>query len=110
MRRVRTVLVGVAARTRLLALAAAAIGIGTRGWVVGLAAGLLAKVRPAHQLHQAGPAAVGRANLVTLARATIVASVAAVVTEAAGHRRPVAASLTRAPVVARVVPPGALHS
>src|SRR4051794_5434931 len=94
MRRVRAVLVGVAAQALLLSVVAAVIGIGTRGWAVGLAAGLLANVWLVHQLQAAGSSTVGPANLLTLGRATVVAAVAALVTDAAGHRLPVAATLT----------------
>jgi len=97
MRRVRTALVGLGAQTLLLALVSVTVGISARGWVFGLAACLAAHVWLALALHRAGSVAVGPANLVTLGRVTIVATVAALVTGTSGHDA-VAATLTLAAI------------
>lgn len=96
MRAVRTVLVGVAAQTVLLAFVAAVVGIGARGWAVGFAAGLLANVWLVHQVRAAGSVTIGPANVVTLGRAMVVAAVAALVTDAAEHRLPLTPTLALA--------------
>ena len=98
MHRVRTVLVGLSAQAIMLALLAATVGIGVRGWAVGLAAGLLVNVWLALALTKAGSRAVGPANLITLGRATLVAAAAALVTGAPEHGLPVTPTLTLAAI------------
>jgi phosphatidylglycerophosphate synthase len=97
-RTVRTAVLGVVAQTALLGVLALTVGIGARGWSVGVAVGGLINVWLARSLWLAGARRLGRANLVTLARATIVSAVAALVADAATHRLPVTPTLTLAAI------------
>jgi len=98
MRTVRTALVGIAAQAALLGVVAAAVGISGRGWVVGLLTGIVTNAWLARGLWASGAIAPGPANLVTLARATVVGAVAALVADAGARSLPVAATVTLATI------------
>ncbi len=80
---VRTGVAGLAGQTALLGLLAATVGVDARGWAVGLLLGVVIGAGLLFALFRAGAAATGAANVVTLARATLVAAVAALVTDSA---------------------------
>ena len=98
MRTVRTAAVGVVAQSALLGVLALTVGIGPRGWSVGLAVGALTNAWLARALWSSGASRLGPANLVTLTRATIVAAVAALVADAETHHLPVTPTLTLAAI------------
>lgn len=94
MRTVRTALVGIAAQAALLGVIAVSVGLGGRGWAVGLLAGVAINAWLARALWAAGATAPGPANLVTLSRATLAGAVAALVADASAHTLAVTATLT----------------
>ncbi len=98
MRAVRTALVGVVGQSVLLGILALTVGVGARGWSVGIAVGVLVNVWLARALWTAGATALGPANLVTLLRATIAGAVAALVADASTHSLPVTPALTLAAI------------
>jgi len=98
MRPVRTALVGVVAQAALLGVVVAAVGLGVRGWAIGLLTGVVINAWLARGLWAAGATAPGPANLVTLARATLVGAVAALVADASARSLPVPATLTLAAI------------
>jgi phosphatidylglycerophosphate synthase len=89
---------GVVAQSVLLGVLALTVGIAARGWSVGVAVGALTNVWLAHALRSAGATRLGPANLVTLARATIVGATAALVADATTHGLPVTPTLTLAAI------------
>jgi phosphatidylglycerophosphate synthase len=97
-RTVRTAVLGVVAQSALLAVLALTVGVGARGWSVGIAVGVLTNVWLARALWSADATRLGPANLVTLARATIVGAIAALVADAATHHLPVTPTLTLAAI------------
>ena len=99
MRTVRTPLIGMVAQAALLGIVAVSVGLGARGWAVGLLAGVAVNHWLARALSAAGATAEvaptpGAANLITLARATLAGAVAALVADASARTLPVTATLT----------------
>jgi phosphatidylglycerophosphate synthase len=82
--------VGMAVQLLLLATLGVEVGLGPLGWLTGTAYALVVCVLLTRGLHRAGMAAMGPANQVTLARATLVGAVAALVADSAAHPVPVA--------------------
>jgi phosphatidylglycerophosphate synthase len=82
---VRTVqpgpVIGVLGQLAALAVLAAGVGLGARGWVVGGTVGLIANVLLAGSLARHGAGGLGPADRVTLTRATLVGCVAALVAD-----------------------------
>lgn len=73
---------GVVLEIVLLAILAAAAGLGATGWAVGIAGAAVLHVLFARALHHAGEARPTPADWVTLLRATLVATVTALVADA----------------------------
>lgn len=73
--------VGFAAQLALLAVLATTTGLGVAGWFVGTAYALAVCTMLSLALHRSGARSLGPANQVTLARATLVGGVAALVAE-----------------------------
>ncbi|HET7801993.1 MAG TPA: CDP-alcohol phosphatidyltransferase family protein [Humibacillus xanthopallidus] len=76
-------LVGLAAVVGLLAMLDRLVGLGPRGWVVGLACGAALAALLSRGLVRASRRSLGPADRVTLARAVLVCAVAALVADAA---------------------------
>lgn len=91
-------LLGLGGQVTVLALLDLAIGIGVDGWLVGVAYGLVTCVALTHGLDRAGAPGLGRADVVTLVRATLVGGVAALVTHSLRAEVPVAVVVTTAAV------------
>ncbi|GAB3596245.1 hypothetical protein GCM10027446_22830 [Angustibacter peucedani] len=72
-------LLGLVALVALLGALAATVGLGTRGWVVGLVCGAGLCVLLLRAQHRAGTTRLGPADRVTLARAQLACAVAALV-------------------------------
>jgi phosphatidylglycerophosphate synthase len=68
---------GLTAQVALLAVLTGTVGLSATGWLVGIACGVTTNVLLAGGLTRSGAARLGPADWVTLARATIVAGVAA---------------------------------
>ena len=75
-------LVGLVGQVTLLCLLTGTVGLGVSGWLVGLVCGLGTSATLWRGLDHVGAAALGPADRVTLARATLVGGVAALVTDA----------------------------
>lgn len=73
----RVVLTGPAGQAAVLAALDACVGLGTAGWVVGLAVGVVTTVALGVALDRRGPHGLGPADRVTLVRALLVGGVAA---------------------------------
>jgi phosphatidylglycerophosphate synthase len=87
---VRTVAVaGVIAQVILLATLGATVGLGVGGWLAGMACGLGAAVAVQRGLARSGGRRPGPADWVTLARAILACSVAALVAQSFGRPAPV---------------------
>src|SRR5690606_6876011 len=91
-------LLGLSGQVTLLTLLDLAIGIGIDGWLVGLAYGLVTCVALTRGLHRVGAPGLGRADQVTLVRATLVGGVAALVAHSFRDDVPAAAVVTTAAV------------
>src|SRR5262249_28521575 len=74
----------------LLAVLAATVGLGAGGWLTGIAYGVATCATLTYGLHRSGAAALGPADRVTLARATLVGAVAALTVDSLGRGAPVA--------------------
>ncbi|MEV5809969.1 CDP-alcohol phosphatidyltransferase family protein [Streptomyces parvulus] len=81
--------VGAGAQILLLALLGTAIGMGTAGWLTGLAFAFATWAVLARALHRSRPASFGPANRVTLGRATLVGGVTALVADSVRGAPPV---------------------
>ncbi|MFD9028932.1 CDP-alcohol phosphatidyltransferase family protein [Streptomyces parvulus] len=81
--------VGAGAQLLLLALLGTAIGMGTAGWLTGLAFAFATWAVLARALHRSRPASFGPANRVTLGRATLVGGVTALVADSVRGAPPV---------------------
>jgi phosphatidylglycerophosphate synthase len=77
----REPLIGLAGQIVVLVAVGLTIGIGVDGWVVGLAYGLVTCVALGAALTRAGVSGLGRADWVTLSRATLVGAVTALVVD-----------------------------
>ncbi|MFE7433272.1 CDP-alcohol phosphatidyltransferase family protein [Streptomyces tendae] len=81
--------VGAGAQLLLLALLGTAIGMGTAGWLTGLAFAFASWAVLSRALHRSRPAVFGPANRVTLGRATLVGAVTALVADSFRDAPPV---------------------
>ena len=91
MPRVRTgPIIGLIFQTVVLAALAAGAGLGTTGWLVGIACGTATFGALLHGLHRTGAGGLGPANGVTLLRAGLVGGVAALVADSFTRTTPVA--------------------
>jgi phosphatidylglycerophosphate synthase len=80
--------VGLAGQFALLAVLAGAVGLDRAAWVVGAAFGVVTGTLLGVAMRRAGALTLGPANSVTLARATLVGGVAALIADAlTGHPR-----------------------
>jgi phosphatidylglycerophosphate synthase len=73
-----------AAQFALLAVLAAGVGLGPAGWLTGTAYAVVTCAALTRALHRSGTRSLGPANAVTLARATLVGGVTALVADAVG--------------------------
>jgi phosphatidylglycerophosphate synthase len=85
---------GLTAQLALLAALTWTVGLDWRGWVVGVACGVVTNALLARGLIRGGSSRPGPADRVTLARATLVGGVAALVVDSLGQQAPVAALVT----------------
>jgi phosphatidylglycerophosphate synthase len=85
------VLTGLLAQAALLAALAGTVGLGVAGGLAGLAYGVAVVVLLARGLRRSGAAALGPADLVTLARSVLVGGVAALVADSFAGPVPVGA-------------------
>lgn len=90
--------VGFAAQLALLAVLATTTGLGGAGWFVGTTYALAVCAMLGHALRRSGARSLGPANQVTLARATLVGGVAALVAESLGGPVPIAVVVALAAV------------
>ena len=99
MRAVRTgAVTGIAAQLAVLAVLASTVGLSRLGWLVGMTCGLATNATLASALARSGATSLGPANRVTLARATLVGGVAAMIADA--FVRPVSVPMLLALTVA----------
>jgi phosphatidylglycerophosphate synthase len=95
---VRTVrngpVIGLTAQVVLLAVLAGTVGLGTAGWLTGAGYGVFVCVALTLGLNRSGAAALGPADRVTLARATLVGGVAALTVESLSRPVPVVVLVT----------------
>jgi phosphatidylglycerophosphate synthase len=80
---------GMAVQFALLAGLAAGVGLGSAGWLTAMAYALVTWAVLTRALYRSGMRSLGPANRVTLARATLVGCVTAIVADSAGARTPV---------------------
>ncbi|MFG2041436.1 CDP-alcohol phosphatidyltransferase family protein [Dactylosporangium sp. NPDC048998] len=73
----------------MLAVIATSVGLGTAGWLVGLASGVVTFVALGHGLQRSGAEVFGAANWVTLTRAGLVGGVAALTADSFTRPAPV---------------------
>jgi phosphatidylglycerophosphate synthase len=74
--------IGLLGQLAVLSAVAGTVGLGDAGWLVGTACGLVTAAGLVHGLNRSGTAVLGAANRVTLARATLVGAVTALVADA----------------------------
>ena len=74
--------IGLLGQLAVLSVVAGTVGLGATGWLVGTAYGLVTAAGLVHGLNRSGSGALGAANRVTLARATLVGGVTALVADA----------------------------
>lgn len=91
-------IVGMAVQFVLLAVLAAGVGLGPVGWVTGTAYAVATWILLSNAMRRSGTHLLGAANQVTLARATLVGGVAALVVDSTRGHAPVAALVTLAAV------------
>ncbi|MGH3453131.1 MAG: CDP-alcohol phosphatidyltransferase family protein [Nocardioidaceae bacterium] len=94
--------VGLTALVALLATLGMTVGLGSLGWVVGLACGVVLNTSVAGGVARNGVTALGPADLVTLSRATLACGVAALTADSF-VRPPAVATLVALTVVALVL-------
>jgi phosphatidylglycerophosphate synthase len=82
----------------LLAALAAGVGLGSAGWLTGTAYAVVTWLLLSHAVRRSGRYGLGPANQVTLARATLVGGVAALVADSFRGNPPVAVLVTLATV------------
>ena len=80
---------GLIAQVVLLAGIAGTVGVGTAGWLVGIAYGVATAAGLTHGLHRADAAALGPADKITLARAILAGGVAALAVDSLSRPVPV---------------------
>lgn len=97
---------GLFAQLALLAVLGTTVGLGPAGWLTGVAYGCVACAVLTRALRRSGARSFGPANGVTLARATLVGAVTALVADAVVGRLPVAVPVAgRVPVADPVAGP-----
>ncbi len=84
--------VGAAAQLLLLTLLATAVGMGTAGWLTGLAFALASWAVLSRALHRSRLPSFGPANRVTLGRTVLVGGVTALVADSFSEAPPVSSS------------------
>jgi phosphatidylglycerophosphate synthase len=89
---------GMGAQFVLLGALAVGVGLGSAGWLVGMAYAVAVCATLTHGLHRSGARSLGPANVVTLTRATLVGGVTALVADSFGGDAPVAVLVTLAAV------------
>jgi phosphatidylglycerophosphate synthase len=89
---------GLAVQFAVLAILATGVGLGLRGWLAATAYALVTWVLLSRALYRSGRSSLGAANAVTLARATLVGGVTALVADFSGDRRKVAVLVALAAV------------
>jgi len=94
-------LVGLAGQIALLAVLSLTMGLGVEGWLVGLAYGLITCLALSTGMGRIGATGLGRADWVTLTRATLVGGVTALV--AHSFREPAPATLAEPEIAAAPV-------
>jgi phosphatidylglycerophosphate synthase len=82
--------IGLIAQLLLLAVLAATVGLGTAGWIVGVASAATIAALLARALARNPDDELGPASWVTLARATLAVGIAALVADSFAHDTPVA--------------------
>jgi phosphatidylglycerophosphate synthase len=90
--------IGLIAQVLLLAVVASTAGLGTAGWVVGVACAATMAVALARALAHNPRDQLGPASLVTLARAALAVGIAALTPDSLAHDTPVALLVTLAAV------------
>src|SRR6478735_12130274 len=93
------VAVGVTAQIALLAVLAGTVGLAGPGWIIGLSFGATTNWLLARALFRSGAAHLGPANWVTLARATLVGGITALVADSFGGPAPVPTTVAMATAV-----------
>ena len=91
-------LIGLTGQLVLLAVLARTVGLGVAGWLAGAAYGLVTCAALTRALNRSGRAALGPADRVTLARATLVGGVAALTVDSFARPAPVAVLVVLATV------------
>jgi phosphatidylglycerophosphate synthase len=87
-------LIGMIFQLALLAALAGTVGLGTAGWVVGIACGVVTYATLTRSLARSAAIALGPADRVTLARSALVAGVAALITDSFSRPAPLTALVT----------------
>lgn len=82
-------IVGLVSQFALLAVLGATVGLGGPGWTVGIAYGIVANALLARAIARRADGGFGPADWVTLARATLVGGITALIADAAGRATPV---------------------
>jgi phosphatidylglycerophosphate synthase len=90
--------IGLIGQFLLFAVLARTVGLGVAGWLAGLAYGVITCALLTRGLHRSGSTALGPADRVTLARATLVGGVVALTADSFTRQPPVAVLLTLAVV------------
>lgn len=81
--------VGLLGQVALLAALSGVVGVGPAGWLFGIAFGVTTWALLSRAMHRSGTRSLGPANAVTLARATLVGGVTALVADTTGTAAPV---------------------
>jgi phosphatidylglycerophosphate synthase len=90
--------IGVVAQCTVLVMLAATVGLGLAGWLTGVTFAMVVWALLARGLHASGHTSLGPANAVTLARATLVGAVTALVVDTLDGGAPVPLLVTLATV------------
>jgi phosphatidylglycerophosphate synthase len=95
--------IGLIVQVVLLAVLAGTVGLGSAGWLAGFAYGAVTCAALTRGLRRSGASELGRADRVTLARATLVGAVAAITADSFDHRAAPVAVLVALAIVALVL-------
>ncbi|AJC52693.1 CDP-alcohol phosphatidyltransferase family protein [Streptomyces sp. 769] len=87
---IRQALTGTAAQLALLALLGSTVGLGAVGWLAGTAAAVTVWAVLIRALRRSGALSLGPADRVTVARATLIGGVLALVADSGPHSAPLA--------------------
>jgi phosphatidylglycerophosphate synthase len=90
--------IGLLGQLAVLSVVAGTVGLGATGWLAGTACGLVTAAGLVHGLNRSGSAVLGAANRVTLARASLVGAVTALLADALVGSASVAAAVGLAAV------------